>query len=340
MQPTNTSSGGTPPEPTELHVSDDQPVTSTASGQAVTQTKANKKRTYRPSHKATFLGIGAIILFLAVNVGGLMWLLQRQADAEDQLVTGGVTLSGDTLDTLGVNREPTGQATRLTVGPDATFRGEVVVAGDISIGGNMQLNSDFVAQNARLTKLQAGEVQLEQLNVNRDGTMSTLNLRNDLNVAGTTRLQGQAVFAQLVTVNNNLNVAGNLAVGGTLSARTFEANNLTSGGTLTIGGHIITRGAAPGVARGGAVGGAGTVSISGSDAAGTVAVNMGVGGSPGMLASVSFSRAYASIPRVIVTPIGRPVPELYINRTSTGFTISTGSTLSPGGYAFDYIVMQ
>lgn len=340
MQPTNTSSGGTPPEPTELQVSDEQPITAAESGEAVKQTTTSKKRAYRPSHKATLLGIGAIIIFLGINIAGLTWLLQQRDDAQEQLISGGVTLSGETLDRLGVNREPTGEATQLTVGPNSTFRGTVTVASDVSIGGNLQLNSDFVAQNAKLANLQAGDVQLEKLNVNADGTMSTLNLRKDLNVVGMTRLQGQAVFSQLVTINNSLNVAGNLAVGGTLTAQTFEAHNLTSGGRLTIGGHIITRGGAPGVSRGGAVGGAGTVSISGSDAAGTVAANVGVGGSPGLLASISFNRAYASTPRVVVAPVGRAVPDLYVNRTSTGFTISTGSALGPGGYAFDYIVMQ
>ena len=342
MDNKDTQSTTSQPAPETLQVASDETVTQTATTPEATvkKTTAAKKLSYRPSHKSTFIGIAVVVLFLAVNMAGIAFLMRSEADAQEQLIDNGVTLSSDTLSQLGVNREPAGEATELTVGPNSTFRGNVDIGKDVSIGGNLQLNSAFVANEARLTNLQAGEVQLEELNVNGDGTFSTLSLRQDLTVVGTSRLQGQLVVSGLATINNSLNVAGNLAVGGTLSARTFEANNLTSGDRLTVGGHIITRGNAPGVSRGGAVGSNGTVSISGSDTAGTVAVNIGVGASAGVLASVSFVRNYDATPRVVVTPIGRSVPGLYVNRTAAGFTISTSGALSPGGYAFDYIIMQ
>jgi hypothetical protein len=108
---------------------------------------------------------------------------------------------------------------------------------------------------------------------------------------------------------------------------------------LTIGGHVITRGNAPAVATGPGVGSNGTTSISGNDASGTVAVNTGVGAAGGLLASVTFTRAYSTTPHVIVTPVGNYV-NVYINRTVNGFTISSAGALAPAGYAFDYIVMQ
>lgn len=124
-----------------------------------------------------------------------------------------------------------------------------------------------------------------------------------------------------------------------LSARNFQANSLTSGSTLTVGGHIITAGNAPNVGRGGATGNNGTVSISGNDASGTIAVNAGTGAGNGLLAQVSFKNQYGNIPHVVVTPVGQYV-NVYVTRSIGGFNIYASGAMSPGGYAFDYIVMQ
>jgi len=141
-------------------------------------------------------------------------------------------------------------------------------------------------------------------------------------------------------VNSNINVAGNLAVGGTLTARGFQASSLTSDTTLTIGGHVITRGSAPGYSRGDALNAVDTISLSGNDAAGTVAVNIGAGENrSGILAYVTFVNQYGNTPHVIITAVGPGVSDIYVNRSSTGFSIGAGS-ISVGGHAFDYIVIQ
>ena len=139
---------------------------------------------------------------------------------------------------------------------------------------------------------------------------------------------------RLTTINNNLNIAGNLAIGGTLSVRNFQISN------LTVAGHLISSGSKPGVSVGGGAGSNGTVSLDGNDTSGTVAVNTGVSAGNGLLATITFAERFASTPRVVLTPVGRSVPGLYINRTSTGFTISADGSLAPGGYAFDYVVVQ
>jgi hypothetical protein len=148
-------------------------------------------------------------------------------------------------------------------------------------------------------------------------------------------------MTQLVTINNSLNVAGNLAVGGTLSARAFQASSLTSDTTLTIGGHIVTRGLAPNVGPGGgALGSNGTVSISGNDASGTIGINIGVGAGTGTLANVAFKNQYGRTPHVVVTGVGRGMGSLYVTRTAGGFSVGTNDSIAPGGYAIDYIVME
>jgi cytoskeletal protein CcmA (bactofilin family) len=294
-----------------------------------------RRITYRPSHKATFVGLAVVVVILLINAGIFVFFLTRQSGPDNtntQRET--VTISSDTLEKLGVNREPVGSlGTQLVVGPDARFNGKVTVGNDVNITGQLRLNNKLSTAEASLNKLQAGATSLDQLNVNGDATISNLTLRNNLVVAGTSQLQGA------VTVNNNLTVAGNLTVGGALFAGTFQANSLTSGSTLTVGGHIITKGSVPSVSAGPGAGSNGTVSISGTDAAGTIAVNVGAGAGGGVLVNLTFRDQYTNTPHVVITPIGRSAGSAYVNRSASGFSIVVGA-LSSGGYAFDYVVVQ
>ncbi|MES2875985.1 MAG: hypothetical protein V4678_00785 [Patescibacteria group bacterium] len=302
--------------------------------------KSLKRTTYRPSHKATFIGLAVVAAILAINGAVIYWLVNAQQAAGADEAKQTVTLSAETLDGLGVSRNPVGNlGAELTIGPKTTFNGTVTMGSDLTVGGQFQLKGDFSANSANFTRLQAGETALQQLNVNGDTTTTNLNVRTNFAVAGNTTLQGPVTMAQLLTINNSLNVAGNVAVGGTLSARNFQANSLTSGSTLTVGGHIITNGAAPNVGRGGAVGNNGTVSISGNDASGTVAVNTGTGAGNGLLAQVSFKNQYGNIPHVVITPVGQ-YAAVYVTRSIGGFNIFSADAMNPGGYAFDYMVMQ
>jgi hypothetical protein len=327
------------PEPEVLSVQDND--TPASPQPATPQAQRTLKRTtYRPSHKATFIGLAVVAGILVLNGAVIMWLVNAQKAASAKQATESVTLSAKTLDSLGVSRNPVGDlGTELTIGPNTTFNRDVTIGSGLTVGGKLQLKGDFTANSGNFAKLQAGDTALQQLNVNGDTTTTNLNLRQKLSVAGSTTLQGPVTMAQLLTINNSLNVAGNVAIGGTLSARNFQANSLTSGSTLSIGGHIITGGNAPGVGRGGAVGSNGTVSISGNDAAGTVAVNAGVGAGNGLLAQIAFKSQYGNIPHVVITSVGQHV-DAYVTRTIGGFSIYASGAMSPGGYAFDYIVMQ
>jgi hypothetical protein len=290
--------------------------------------------TYRPSHKATFVGLAVVVAVLAINAGVVLFLLRGQ-DQTNNAKQDEVIISTEALEKLGVNRDNVGTlGTELIVGPNSRFNGKVTAASDVDIAGQLRLNSKFTAADASLTKLEAGTTSLAQLNVNGDGTVSNLSLRNNLDVVGTTRLQGA------VTISNNMLITGSLTVNGTFAAANFQANSLISNSTLTIGGHIITRGNAPSVSAGGAAGSNGTVSISGNDASGTVAVNVGAGAVSGTLVNVTFRTQYATTPHIVVTPSTRNAGEMWITRTSSGFSINVAAGLSPGGYTFDYIVMQ
>jgi len=307
--------------------------------------KPARRGTYRLSHRATLIGVAVVLAILAVNGGILAFVLKNQAKTKS-LINGQVTISSSTLDKLGVNRTAVGDSgIQLNVGPDAQFNGKVTVAGAVSIAGQLKLNSEFIASSATLTQLQASNAALAQLNVNGDSTLSNLNLRGGLIVTGATQLQGSVIVGQLLTVDNNLTVVGNLAVGGVLSVNTFSANSLTSTSTLSIGGHVITGGTTPGVGPGGpALGSNGTVSISGNDSAGRIAINIGVSAVAGTLANVAFHNQYSSVPRIIISAINIPSSVTcgfyVLNPSVAGFSVEDSFSLPPGGYAIDYIVEQ
>ena len=308
-----------------------------ASDAAPPPPKPPKRRhnAYRPSHKATFIGLAAVVAILALNVGVIAFVIKAQSKSNNADDRKQVTISQGVLDKLGVNRSSVGDAgVQLTIGPDTRFVGKVQVGSDVSVAGQLKLNNQLSAPDANLAKLQAGDTALSKLNVNGDSTLSGLNLRNNLQVAGTTRLQGSVTISSLLTVNNSLNVAGNLGVGGTLAV-----GRLSTAG-LTVGGHVITAGSTPNAGPGPCVGSNGNVSISGNDQAGTVAVNIGAGACPGILANVAFRSTYGGTPHVVITPVGIGMNNFFVTRSAGGFSIGASSPPAPNGYMFDYIVEQ
>lgn len=300
-----------------------------------------KRLTYRPSHKATFMGIAVVVVVLVINVGVIWFIVQSQSNAAKQVDRASVTLSNETLSSLGVARNDVGQSAELlTIGPNTTFNGSITIAEKASIGGELVLNDKLTGQASSFTKLDAGDTSVSTLNINGDATASTVNVRQDLNVAGATRLQGAVTVGQMMTVTGGLTVGGNVAVNGVLSVNSLQVNSLALNSSLTVGGRIISTGSAPNVGSGTGLGSNGTVSISGNDTAGTVVANIGVGGGNGTLVQVAFRTPYPSTPRVIISPVNNPAPNAYVNRTVGGFTIINSGSLAPGSYVFDYIVIQ
>lgn len=337
-QATTPASGA--PEPQQLKTRTDDVAAGGATPQEsganpATPPKKPARRTYRPSHRATFLGLAVVTAILAVNAVIFIFVLKKQA-TQDELSKESVTLSTEQLNKLGINRSTLGSTgVQLTVAPNAQFKGTLSVDGKTTLSGAVLINNKLSGTEATFTKLQAGDTSLSKLNVNGDGTLSTLNLRKDLAVAGITQLQGAVTINSLLTVKNNLVVQGNLSIGGTFSARSLAAAS-----TLVIGGHVITTGPTPGVSRGGATGSNGTVAISGSDASGVVSINTGVGAGSGLLATVSFVNAYSTTPEVVISAVGSGANFYLGSVTSSGFTIYVSGSLAPGGYRVNYIAEQ
>jgi hypothetical protein len=270
-------------------------------------------------------GAIAAVLALLILVAGAVVVIYRFLPRQQ----GAPEIENQSVDvksipTISLGRE----GEQLTVGADATFKGKVVVGGDIDIVGRLNAGTPLVVPS---------------LEVPGTTNLSTAEISSNLNVAGTSSLQGNVTVSNLLTVAGNLNVTGNGSLGGNLNTGNLSARSVTVSGTLTLGGHVISGGATPTVSSGPAVGGAGTVSISGNDRAGTVTINTGTLPPFGVLANVSFRAPYAATPRVIVTPIGSSTGALdyYVTRSVNGFSIATLNPPAAGaGFAFDYIVEQ
>ncbi|MBP9667269.1 hypothetical protein KBD87_00475 [Candidatus Saccharibacteria bacterium] len=338
-----------PPQPEELQAKAESVETSADAPDASADSVAPKVpprprvATYRPNHRATFIGIGIVVLILGINAVAINFLMNSQNEPDKATNRKDVTLSTKTLDSLGVSRNPVGlQGTQLTIGPDTQFNGKLDVGGDVTVLGSLKLKKAFSAPEGSFATLKAGKVAFSSVNINGDASVSNLIARKNVTIAGTTRLQGPVTITQLTSIANSMNVSGNLAVGGVLSVRGFQANSLTSTSTITIGGHIITRGARPDFSPGTALGYAGTASLSGNDAAGTITISVGSGGGAGngLLGSVTFASAYPSTPHVLVSPFNKSPGDFYVVRSTTGFSVYTSSTLSYGSYGFDYFVTQ
>ncbi len=335
-EPSQNSTGAPAPEELKPQSEDASPTSETPTTAAAPgAAKKLRRGSYRPSHRATFIGLTVVVIILAINAAVIAFVLKSQSKDKEQSAQGQVTINQDALSKLGVNRTAVGDSgVQLTVNPDAKFDGAVQVAGDVSVGGTLKLNSKFTASDASLTQLEAGNTSLSQLNVNGDGTLTNLNLRSGLTVAGVTRLQGTTTFTNLVTMNSGLNVSGNLSVGGALAIASFQTGN------ISISGHVVTSGSATTVSKGPALGAASTISISGNDAAGTVSAGTGVaGGGNGIIANITFHTRYTDIPNVVVTPSAN-LTTYVANLTTTGFSIGVGDSMPAGGYAFYYIVEQ
>ncbi len=296
------------------------------------------KRSFRPSHTATFVALAVILLLLAISGGGIFFLIRRQAQVKGKSSLADISVNKSLLDQLGVNRSSaTDPSVALVVTPNAEFNGSLTVSKDVKLATKLS------AGQTSLTQLDAGNTSLTQLNVNGASSLSDTAVRTNLTVAGTTRLQGPVTLDKILTVNGGANVSGDLTIGGALTTNNFSARSLTSISTLTIGGHIVTNGPVPGIAQGPSAGPSGTVSVGGNDASGTVVMNTGQAPVAGIIASITFRTPYGTIPHVVISPVGAPTGSLqfYINRSSTGFSIGTSNAPAPAsGYVFDYIVEQ
>ncbi len=261
--------------------------------------------------------VGLIILFVSYNAS------QKTDDA----VVNTQELTQDAIDKLVGSDTIVGDPKQLlTVESNAVFSGKVLirdgldVAGPIKVGGSLSLPGITVS----------GASAFDQVTVNA------------LSIAGDANVQGQ------LSVSQGLTVSGPVTFSGTFSAAAFNIQSLQVNEDIQLNRHIDAGGASPGASAGGALGSGGTISISGTDTAGTVTANVGSGAAAGVLATITFSKAFTASPHVVITPVAAQGSALitgnqnyYLStRTSTGFSIAVSGALPAGSISFDYIVID
>ncbi len=208
----------------------------------------------------------------------------------------------------------------LTVQANAVFAGSALIRGDLEVAGTLKLGGDMSLTDLNVT----GSTQLQ------DVTANNLTVGSNLNVQGT------------LTLNSGISVAGQSNFNGGIVASSVLTGALQLNGDLKLTHHITAGGTIPDVAKGTAVGGGGTVSLSGSDTSGSIAINTGGGPPAGCFVTVTFSEAFANTPHVVITRVGAAAAGLnvYITRSTTGFVIcSTNAAPASQSFGFDYIVM-
>jgi cytoskeletal protein CcmA (bactofilin family) len=210
----------------------------------------------------------------------------------------------------------------LNVQSSAVFAGQVLVRKDLQVAGNLSIGGTVALNNITV----AGTSQLGQVTINKN-----------LSVAGDSAVQGAS------TVSKSLQVNGGGTFGGALSAPQITTSTLQLNGDLVLTHHLTAGGATPSRSGGPALGSGGSVSVGGSDTAGSISINTGSGPSAGCFVTITFTAHYNATPHVLVTPVGSAAGGLgyYINRSSTNFSVCT-ATPAPGGssFGFDYFVVD
>ena len=77
----STEKSSEPPAPEVLRAQTDEKTPLEQAAAASGKPKLNSRSrhvTYRPSHKATFIGLGVVVLILAINAGIIIFLMQNQ----------------------------------------------------------------------------------------------------------------------------------------------------------------------------------------------------------------------------------------------------------------------
>lgn len=307
--------------------------TSTIKHEDVSQTPSspsnkNKGPIARLRGLSSRLNVYFLLFILLIIAGAIIFFVVFQSSQEgDEATIETQELTQEAIDELIGSDARVGDPNQvLTVEADSVFSGKVLirdgldVAGPITVGGSLSLPGITVSGASAFDEV----------------TINTLTIAGDANIQG------------LLSVQDGLTVSGPVTFSGTFSAANFSIQNLQVDQVLSINQHIDAGGPTPGVSGGGAIGAGGTVTISGTDTAGTVTVNVGGGAAAGVLATVSFARSFNSTPHVVITPIaaqGSPVvtgnQKFYLSsRSSTSFSIATSGGLAAGSVSFDYIVID
>lgn len=302
----------------ELIIADDS-----GSAREVKPVKAKRSLSEKLRMFLTGFNVYVMALVAILLVVGLVLLVSfRQTNQGDRSATSTQELTPEALEKLSGNEIKVGDPkSLLSVESHAVFAGSILVRGNLEVAGPIKVGGPLSLPGITVS----GTSQFDQIQA------------NSLSIAGNTTVQGQLNVQQGLTVN------GSVSFSGSISAASINIDTLKLNGDIQLNRHIDAGGKTPGVSAGAAVGSGGTVSISGSDTAGTVTINVGSGAPAGVLANITFGDKFGGTPHVVITAIGSGAAGLdyYLSsRTSNGFSIATTNASASGSFSFDYIVID
>lgn len=267
-----------------------------------------------------YLLLFILLLVLAGVIVLVTWLASKNADKNTVETQ---SLTSDTLKQLATSDVTVGQPKQvLNVQSNAVFAGKVLIRDSLEVAGPIQVG---------------GALNIPGITVSGNSIFESIQVNKDLSVAGNTALQGQ------LSVQRNLTVGGTGTFGGNISAPQVTTGNLQLNGNLTLTKHIAVGGSTPSRSNGPALGGGGTVAVSGSDIGGSININTGSGPTAGCFVTVNFTQKYNTTPRINVTPIGSGAANVgyYINRSTTSFSVcAANNPPANSSFGFDYFIVE
>lgn len=263
-----------------------------------------------------------ILILVLSGIAAFATYNSAKKDQGQSIITG-QELSQEDLANLKTGDQQVGEPQQtLTIASNSVFNGRVLIRSDLDVAGTIRIG---------------GALSLPGITVSGTSAFENVQIANNLSISGDAAVQGN------LTVQQNLSVGGSASFSGQISAPSLSIDRLIINEDLQINRHIDAGGATPTSSRGSAVGGAGTVSVSGTDTAGTINLNFSSGSPAGVLANIGFRNSFAATPHIVVTPVGSTCASLdyFISRTTTGFTLHTASDPpNSGSCAFDYIAID
>jgi hypothetical protein len=272
-----------------------------------------------PLFNNVYLVIFALLVLIG---GGVVMVSLKSAKPETTTTLKTTSLTDQQISTLKGTTTLVGDSKQtLDIQSNSIFEGQLLVRSDASVAGSLKIG---------------GALSIPSITVGGAGTIGQLGVNGGLNVGGDTTLQGQ------LAVQKNLTVTGSASFG-TLNVSSLALTTLQLKGDVNLNQHINTSGGTPGRNNGTALGSGGSASVSGSDTAGTVAINTGSSPPAGCFIAVNFAKSFSGTPHVVISPSNSQTASLqyYTNRSNSNFSICTANVPTAGTtYLFDYVVIN
>lgn len=312
-------------DPKDQPSGDPESSTETTDLAQATEQKSDKKGKQGGPKKSVLsrVNIYFLLFLLIIVIAVMVFFISYQTSKKDSSTNdiSSQTLTTDTINQLKGNDVKIGDPKQvLNIQSNAVFSGKILVQGGVDIAGTLKVG---------------GTTSLSSLTVSGTTTLQEAQI-GKLAASGDASVQGQ------LTVQKTINVTGGGSFGGPITAPQITINALTISGDLQLNRHIDAGGVTPGHSNGTALGAGGTASNSGTDTAGTVAINTGSGPPAGCFVTINFAQKFNATPHVVITPSSSDAGDLsyYVNRTTGGFSICANNPVGGKAYSFDYVVID